>query len=113
MLSLNEERQKGSFVVIDRHVVLGAGFQLFPDVIQPGQKPPFTRRGITPVGHVEYDGATQTYRLVNDTGGRWTARLSDGSQRYEAGPGESIPLQTGLLIHFGDGSRLARVTHAG
>ncbi|GBC82320.1 hypothetical protein HRbin10_01443 [bacterium HR10] len=109
VLELYEERQRGQFFLIDRRIVLGHGFRLFADMIEPHRKPPLTRGGERVVGHVEWDGRRGQYRLVNTEGGEWAACSPDQEERFTARNGESLPLVPGYLIHFGEGKRLAVV----
>jgi DNA-binding helix-hairpin-helix protein with protein kinase domain len=113
VLELYEERRKGNFVALGRHLVLGHGFKVFADVTEPGRKPPFTRQGKPTVGHVELDQQSQQYRIVNDEGGMWSACSPHGGQRLAAQKGQSLPLVRGYFIHFGDGRRLVVVTEDG
>jgi DNA-binding helix-hairpin-helix protein with protein kinase domain len=109
VLELYEERQRSSFFPIGRRIVLGHGFKIFSDMIEPARKPPLTRRSERVVGHVEWDGRQGRYRVVNDEGGEWTARSPDLTRRFSARKGESVPLGPGFMIRFGDGKRLAHV----
>lgn len=110
ILELYEKRSQDNYHAIGRKVLLGPGFKIFPDVAEPGwDHPPLTRRGAIGLGHVVWDKAHGQYRLVNDEGGRWTARSQDGTKRFAAGKDESLPLAPGHFIHFGEGRRLAVV----
>ncbi len=109
VLQLYEERIKHSFVAVGRRVVLGHGFKVFADVIEPARNPPLTRRNERIVGHVEWDMQNRRLRLINDEGGQWSARSPDGMQRFTGQRGASLPLAKGYFIHFGDGCRLAVV----
>lgn len=109
VLELYEERQRSQFFPIDRRIVLGHGFRLFADMLEPHRKPPFTRRGERVVGRVEWDRRRGQYRLVNTEGGEWTTRSPDRNERFTARNGESPPLVPGYWIHFGEGKRLAVV----
>ncbi len=113
VLELYEPRQKHNFIAVGRRVVLGHGFKLFADVLDPARKPPFTRRGEKAVGHVEWDRGTGQYWLVNDEGGEWSARSPDSPQKFTARTGQSLPLTKGCILHFGEGRRLAVVQEAG
>ncbi len=109
VLELYEERNKHNYARVDRQVVLGHGFKVFTDVVDPARKPPFTRRNERAVGHVEWDRQSGGYRLVNDEGGAWSARSPDGTQRFTAQRGGSLPLGRGYFVYLGDGQRLAVV----
>lgn len=113
VLELYEERQRHSFVPIERRVVLGHGFRVFKDMIESACKPPFSRKGERAVGHVERDKTTGGYRLLNDGGGVWTARSADGMQHFRVQQGQSLPIVKDFLLRFGDGNRLAVVEEQG
>jgi len=56
VLELYEERRRHNFISTRRRVVLGQGFKVFADVIDPARKPPFTRKNEKTLGHVEWNG---------------------------------------------------------
>ncbi|MCS7265588.1 MAG: hypothetical protein NZ805_12230 [Armatimonadetes bacterium] len=107
VLELYEERQRHNFVSIGRRIVLGDGFRILADMVEPTRKPPLTIRNERVVGHVELDTSQGQYRLVNEEDGVWTARSPDGTQRFTAQKGQSLPIIKGYFVHFGDGKRLA------
>lgn len=113
VLELYEERQRHNFISVNRRVVLGHGFKVFADVLEPARKPPFTRRAEKTVAHVEWDEQARQYRLVNDEGGQWSALSPDGTQKFTASKGQSLPLAKGYFVYFGEGRRLAVVSEAG
>ncbi|MBW4495761.1 MAG: hypothetical protein KME26_22315 [Oscillatoria princeps RMCB-10] len=90
-----------------RPAVLYGGLPLFADIIEPGGRPPFTRRSNVPVlGHTEWDAAESVFRLVNESDTLWPI-VTGGSGAVK--PGQSVALRRGLVLSFGDGKRLARV----
>jgi len=107
VLELYEERNRTNYVRVGRRVVLGHGFKVFADVLDPARKPPFTRRNERAVGHLEWDGQSGRYRLFNDEGSEWSARSPDGAQRSAAQRDGSLPLTSGCFVRFGEGRRLA------
>jgi DNA-binding helix-hairpin-helix protein with protein kinase domain len=112
VLALYEHRHGGTFVPINRYLVLGHGYRLHRDTIEPGRSPGPARRRIAPVGYVVFDAYGQGH-LVNDTDDRWTSRHTVGGPRLDACRGQSIPLEAGRMIRFGDTSRLMLVHEAG
>ena len=109
VLQLYEERGRGNFVAIERRVVLGNGFRVYPDVVNAGQAVPLSRRGVAPAGHMEWDGERGCYALVLDTDSEWTVRSPDGSGRILATRGKGLPLVVGHYVRFGDGGRMGIV----
>ena len=103
VLDLYEEKSRSNFFPINRRLVLGPGFRLWPDMLEKNRYPPHTRQGVRPVGSVELDRAGQ-YRLINDEDDEWVARTPSG-QKFAARRGQSLPLSTALLIRFGDKRR--------
>jgi len=89
-----------------RMVVLYHGLPLFADLAEPGQLPPFTRRGTPVIGQVVWDSREGVHRLVNNGDTPWRV-IAGGSGAV--GRGASVALRRGLLLSFGDGKRLARV----
>lgn len=112
VLTLYEERDKGTYYSINRYVVLGHNFRVYEDLLQAGCKPPFSRRNTPSVGHVEWDATRGIYRLLVDEDAVWKAVSPDGTA-LKASRSESIPLQTRYTIHFGEGRRIAYVSEDG
>ncbi len=111
VLRLLEERGKTGFYTTHRRVVLGSGFRLYADVVDPSRVPPPSRQQEGHVAHVEWDRVRCTWRLVNDNAGVITSSV-DGA-RQEARRGSSIVVEQGAQIHFGPGARMALVVQAG
>jgi len=105
VLSIYEPRSRGKYVFAQRHLVMGNGWQLFSDILDPQRDPPMSRKKEVSVGHVELDGKTNLSRLINDEGNRWSVQLK-GESVITAGKGDSIPLKPGAMINFGEGRRL-------
>jgi len=105
VLELLEPRAKGKYVPV-RVIALYHGLPVFADLAEPGQLPPFTRRGTPVIGQVVWDPKEGVHRLVNNGDTQWQV-IAGGSGTV--GRGASVALQRGLLLSFGDGRRLARV----
>jgi hypothetical protein len=82
------------------------GLPLFADLAEPGQLPPFTRRGTPIIGQVVWDSREGAHRLVNNSDTSWRV-ITGGSSVVSRGA--SVLLRRGLLLSFGDGKRLVRV----
>lgn len=105
VLDLIEARARGAHVPV-RKVVLYPGLPLFADLTEPGQWPPFTRRGAPIVGQTVWDAKAGVHRLVNAGDAPWRI-IAGGSGPVS--PGSSVALRPGLLLSFGEGRRLVRV----
>lgn len=108
ILTLYNPRNRGNWQPTGRYLILGHGWKLFEDMLDPTRTPPMSRKNEKTVGHIEYDRNTGIYRLINDTGGEWHICLHDGKKIY-AKTGQSLPLQPKAMVYFGDGSRLCYV----
>lgn len=106
VLELHEERQRGSFFPI-RRVVLGSAFNVFADVVEPKRQPPFSRQNEPVVGYVEWDSRGRRYRLINDGQEEWTALVQ--GKRFPVRKEESVLVERGCLLRFGDGKWVAYV----
>lgn len=92
-----------------RRLVLGHGFRIFQDVVDPRRLPPHSRRNEPAPAHVEWDRARGCWRLVNDSPGEISIVSPDGSAIRKIQQGLSAPLVRGSRIQFGEGSRLLLV----
>jgi len=110
VIYLYEPRSRGRFSFVQRYLVMGSGWKLFSDVLNPQRNPPMTRKGEASIGHVERNGKDQVNFLVNDEDTIWQARLSNGGPILTAKKGDSLPLKPGTIIHFGDSKRLMVVS---
>ena len=110
VLSLYEPRSRGKYVFVQRYLVMGDGWRLFADLLDPQRPPPMTRHGEPTVGHVQRDRRNNTNYLMNDEGKTWYARLPGEDSLTKVSRGVSLPLQPGTVIHFGEGRRLAVVS---
>jgi hypothetical protein len=106
-LDFYERRSGTTYTPTQRHVLLGEGFGIYPDVLQ-SRLPPLRRSGMQPVGTIEWDAAGGSYRLRNESSETWTESMPDDSERSEARSGESLAIREGSHISFGQ-DRLARV----
>ena len=104
--SLYEPRSRGKYTFTQRYLILGDGWKLFADVLDPQRNPPMHRRNEPSVGHMEWDDKNKANRLVNDEDNIWHARLSGDESVATVGKGTSLPMQPGVIIHFGEGRRL-------
>ncbi len=109
VLSLYEPRHKGRYRVTGRKLVLGNDYRLFADVLDSKRNPPMSRLKEPNKGHVEWDPFLKINRLVNESDITWKARMKDDQRIQVISRGSSLPLQSGTVIHFGEGSRLAVV----
>jgi DNA-binding helix-hairpin-helix protein with protein kinase domain len=105
VLELLEERKKGNYISV-RYVVLSHGLPLFEDLIEPGQIPPFTRRGKKMIAQAAWDKKQDHYWLINQNDSTWRILSSGGGSVKTK---EAVPLRKGLTISFEPGKRLARV----
>ena len=105
VLELMEARARGAFISV-RSVVLYQGLPVFADVVEPGRRPPFSRRGTPIVGQISWDARAGVYQLLNMSDTPWTI-IAGGTGAV--GRGASVALRRGLLFSFGNGKRLARV----
>ena len=64
-----------------------------------------SRRKEASVGHVELDGRNNSTQLVNDEGNTWHVRIN-GQPIVTVGKSNSVPLQPGAMVNFGEGRRL-------
>lgn len=113
VIQLYEEKSKGDYFAIERHVVLGNGFKVFGDVVDRRRSRSLNRKDEKAIGHIEHDMKAGEYRLVNDDGGEWKMRSADGGKEYSAFRGQSLPVLTRGLLHFGKGCRVGRIMEAG
>ncbi len=107
VLELQESRARGVYPPV-RTLVAYHGLPLFADVAESGSMPPFTRQGIPTIGQTIWDARLNLYRLTNNADIPWLV-IAGGAGQGRVGRGESVPLQPGLVLSFGDGRRLARV----
>ncbi len=107
ILRLYEPRGRGRHFATERRVVLGHGFKLFADVLDPARVPPFSRKKERAVAHVEWDAGLRQWRIVNDSAGEIECVGASGRQR--AGRGQSIAVAPGFQVWFGQDARLALV----
>ncbi len=105
VLSIYEPRSRGKYGLTQRHLVMGNGWQLFADILDTQRDPPMSRKKEVSVGHVEFDGANNSNRLINDEGSTWHIRMN-GQRIVTVGKGDSVPLHRGAMINFGEGKRL-------
>jgi DNA-binding helix-hairpin-helix protein with protein kinase domain len=105
VLSIYEPRSHGRYIFTQRHLVMGNGWQLFPDILDPQRDPPMSRRKEASVGHIELNLKNSSNQLVNDDGRMWSVRLP-GRPILTVGKGDSVPLQPGAMVHFGEERRL-------
>ncbi len=78
-------------------------------MIEPHCKPPFSRQGTRTVGHVEWDGARGTYRLIDDSNDTWIATLPESKDKLLVRKGAALTLSCNMCIQFGGGKRIAKV----
>jgi DNA-binding helix-hairpin-helix protein with protein kinase domain len=102
---LMEGRSQGMHVSV-RHIVLYHGLPIFADIAEPGQRPPFTRRGTPIIGQVVWDNHESIHRLVNRGDTPWQV-LDGGSGTVRAG--YSVALRPELLLSLGAGKRLVKI----
>jgi len=92
-----------------RAVVLDDGYALYADVVEPRQRPPFTRRGAPTIGTVAWDRVRRVHCLTNTGDQPWRVIGAEGARQTIVRAGEAVALQKGLLLDFGYGKRRARV----
>jgi hypothetical protein len=91
-----------------RCLVLYQGLPLFANQVERGRVSPLTRRNVPVIGVTLWDSKLGVNRLGNNSDSGW--RVLAGAPGFaDVGRGESVPLQPGLVLSFGDGRRLARV----
>jgi DNA-binding helix-hairpin-helix protein with protein kinase domain len=112
VMDLLEEKQRGAFQVSGRRLVLGEGFKVFADILDPRRMPPVSRQSEPVAAQCAWMARSNRYVLVNQSDGVWTSWMADGSRGPRVGRGESVPLQPGMKLLCGDGSRLLRVVEA-
>lgn len=107
VLELKEAAAKGVYNTI-RSVVFYHGLPLFSDLIERGQRPPFSRKAAkTPImGQIVWVSGEGVYRLFNGSDTPW--QILKGASGT-VGRGASVALKPGLLLSFGTGKRLAQV----
>jgi len=92
-----------------RKAILGPGFQVFSDFLEPTRAPAISREGQTPVGRVEWIAELGILALRNEDTAVWTAIAPGNRGLVTVRRDQRVPLQPGLQIHFGSGARLIRV----
>jgi DNA-binding helix-hairpin-helix protein with protein kinase domain len=107
VLRLYEPKGKQGYFATERWVVLGHGFKLFADVLDPARVPPFSRRQEPAAAHVEWDAGRRQWRVVNDGAGEIRCVGEGGMQR--AAKGQSVAVCAGRQLQFGPDARLALV----
>ncbi|MGC8668919.1 MAG: hypothetical protein ACP5VE_12470 [Chthonomonadales bacterium] len=95
-----------SYYGTSRRLVLGHGFQIFADVVDPMRMPPHSRKSEPSVGHLEWDQTRLSWRLVNDSPGEISIVGADGLTASRLSRGQSASLARGSRIQFGAGSRI-------
>jgi DNA-binding helix-hairpin-helix protein with protein kinase domain len=105
VLSIYEPRSRGKYVFTERHLVMGHGWQLFSDILDPQRDPPMSRKKEPSVGRVELDNKHGLNTLVNDEGVTWRVQLK-GQSIKSVGRGDSFPLTPGAVVNFGEARRL-------
>lgn len=105
VMELTEARARGTYVPV-RLLVLYHGLPLFADIAEPGNVPPFTRRGIPILGQCVWDAREGVHRLFNGSDTPWQI-IKGGSGTV--GKGASLVLRKDVLFSFGADKRLARI----
>lgn len=105
VVELLEAHQRGSYTPV-RPVVFYHGQPLFADVLEPGRRPPFTRRDVPRVGIAAFNAKDGVHHLINQSDMPWQVIAGGGGR---VARGQSVPLRPGVVVSFGDGKRLARV----
>lgn len=106
VLYLYEPRHGGQYSYAQRAVVVGEGWYIYSDILDPKRNPPISRKAEPKAGHVERDKKRNMDILVNDEDTAWQARISDATTTTIINKGESVPLVRGNIIRFGEGRRL-------
>lgn len=111
VLKLFDEAERGDFRPAEWTVVRRKGEPLRENMVtRQGDYP--TSRGETVAGLVDWEPATGSYVLVNQSSSVWRAWPRDGGVRLKANRGASLPLRPGTCVQFGSSGRLALVTRA-
>jgi hypothetical protein len=107
VLHLYEPKGKHGFYATERFVVLGHGFKLFADVLDPARIPPLSRKKESAVAHVEWDAGRGQWRIVND--GPEPISCIENSHMQRANRGQSVAVTPRCRVQFGPDFRLAVV----
>ena len=105
VLELLEPRARGTYVPA-RTLAVYHGLPIFADIAEPGELPPFSRRGTPIIAEVVWASKERVYRLVNCSGVPWQLI---GQNCRAVASGTSVALRRGVLLSFGEGKRLLRV----
>ncbi len=89
-----------------RTLVVAAGYPVFPDVAKQRSLPPFTRRGLKPIGLTVVSKGSDELMLVNVGDEPWRQQAPENRVVRK---NESVVLKPGVLFSFGDGMRMAEV----
>jgi DNA-binding helix-hairpin-helix protein with protein kinase domain len=109
VLYLYEPSHGGQYSYTKRALVLGNGWHIYSDVLDPKRNPPLSRKTEPRVGHIERDEKRNTNVLINDESATWQAKMNNATTPSVINRGESIPLVRGTIIRFGDERRLVVV----
>ncbi len=109
VLYLYEPSHGAQYSRTKRALVLGEGWHLYSDLLDPKRNPPISRKTEPKVGHIERDGHHDINVLINDGSATWQAKIGNASTISIINRGGSISLVRGTIIRFGDGGRLVVV----
>jgi DNA-binding helix-hairpin-helix protein with protein kinase domain len=109
VLYLYEPTHGGQYSYTKRTLVLGEGWHIYSDILDPKRNPPISRKAEPKVGHVERDKKRNINVLTSDESPTWQAKIGDATTASIVNRGESIALVRGTVIRFGDARRLGVV----
>ena len=101
-----EPRSRGNYSFVGRYLVLSNEGRLFADVLDTQRKTPMSRRNEPIVGHIEWNQQSKRNCLVNDEGVAWQSKLRGTESAININKGNSVVLNPGAIIYFGEGRRL-------